>query len=145
MGQIWGKLKGLLKKGDDEEVDQLEALNHMKTIIENASTELSDTERTSFVIVMIPELMAVYETERLIQTLYEYEIPVSNIFVNQVPPSPESDCNFCRKRYEMYLKNIVQIRELYKEDFNLVEIPLAPTEIRGLESLRKFSQNYLSY
>ncbi len=141
MGQIWGRLKGLFKKGGDEDgVDQIEALNHMKEIIENANTELSDNEKTSFVIVMIPELMAVYETERLIQTLYEYEIPVSNILINQIPPSPEIDCNFCRQRRSMYLKNIVQIRELYIDDFNLIEIPLAPSEIRGIDELRKFSK-----
>ena len=142
MGQVWGKFKGLFsRKGDEEEIDQLGALNSLKDIIENANVELADPEKTSFIIIMIPELMAIYETERLIQTLYEYEIPVSNIIVNQIPPSPETDCDFCRHRREMYLKNIVQIRELYVDDFNLTEIPLAPSEIRGVELLRKFSQH----
>ncbi len=141
MGQIWGKFKGLFsQKADEEEIDQLESLNRMKEIITNANVELTDPERTSFIIVMIPELMAVYETERLIQTLYEYEIPVSNIIINQIPPSPEINCDFCRRRREMYLKNIVQIRELYNDDFNLTEVPLTPTEIRGLESLRRLNQ-----
>jgi len=139
MGQMWGKLKGLFKKGEDEEVDQLEALNHMKNIIENASTELSDTEKTSFVIVMIPELMAVYETERLIQTLYQFEIPVSNIFVNMIAPESQ-DCDFCNSRHSMHLRNLIQIRELYRGDFNLTEIPLNPTELRGITDLREFSK-----
>ncbi|MHA1425558.1 MAG: TRC40/GET3/ArsA family transport-energizing ATPase [Candidatus Helarchaeota archaeon] len=143
MGQIWGKFKGLFKrKGDEDEVDQLEALNHMKEIVASANTELTDPNRTSFIIVMIPELMAIYETERLLSILTEYEIPVSNILINQVPPSPDVDCNFCRRRYEMYLKNIGQIHSIY-EDFNLIEIPLAPTEIRGIELLREFNQYIL--
>ncbi|MHA1321903.1 MAG: ArsA family ATPase [Candidatus Helarchaeota archaeon] len=139
MGQIWGKFKGLFSRGDDNEIDQLETLNHMKKVIENANEELSAPDRTSFIIVMIPELMAVYETERLIQTLYEYEIPVSNIIVNQIPPPPENNCSFCLQRRKMYLNNIKKIKELYTDDFNLIEIPLAPTEIRGIKQLRKFS------
>jgi arsenite-transporting ATPase len=145
MGQMWGKLKGIFKPKDDaDEIDQLETLNRMKVVIENANQELSDPEKTSFIIVTIPEMMAVYETERLIQMLYQYEIPVSNIIINQVPPSPETNCDFCHHRHEMYLKNIVQIQQLYIDDFNLIEIPLAPTEIRGLESLRKVSQYTLN-
>ena len=72
----------------------------------------------------------------------QYEIPVSNILINQVPPSPEVECNFCRRRYEMYLQNIGQIRSIY-DDFNLIEIPLAPTEIRGIESLRQFNKSIM--
>lgn len=145
MGQVWGKLKGLFQRGgDSDDINQLETLNHMKSIIENANIELSDSQKTSFVIVMIPELMAIYETERLIQTLYEYEIPVSNIIVNQIPPSPESDCKFCTQRRKMYLENIVKIREFYKDDFNLIEVPLAPNEIRGIKALRQFSKYTLT-
>ncbi|MDD1778321.1 MAG: arsenical pump-driving ATPase GET3 [Candidatus Helarchaeota archaeon] len=142
MGQMWGKLKGLFqRKGAEEQGDQLEDLNRMKETIEKAIEELSNENKTSFVIVMIPELMAVYETERLIQMLYEYEIPVSNIIINQIPPAPGSiDCDFCRRRRDMFLKNIGEIRHLYESDFNLIEVPLAPTEIRGVDLLKDFSE-----
>ncbi|MFX1295044.1 MAG: ArsA family ATPase [Promethearchaeota archaeon] len=140
MGQIWGKIKGFFKKDGDEKEDQLTALNRMKKIIEDANIELIDPDKTSFIIVMIPELMAIYETERLISSLTEYEIPHNNIILNQVPPAPETDCNFCIQRRRIYLKNIIQIKQLYEDEFNLTEIPLAPTEIRGIELLRKLSQ-----
>ena len=141
MGQIWGKLKGLFKrKGDDEQEDQLEALNRMKEIIENANKELSDPNRTSFIIVMIPELMAVYETERLIQTLYEYEIPLSNIIINQIQPASKGDCEFCHRRHNMHQSNLGEIRKLYAEDFFLSEIPLNSVEVRGVEALREFGK-----
>ncbi len=144
MGQIWGKLKNFFKRTDkDDEEDPLSALNRMKEIVENANQELINPNRTSFVIVMIPELMAIYETERLLALLTEYEIPHSNIIINQVPPPPEIECNFCRQRRNMYLKNIVQIKQIYEEDFNLIEIPLAPSEIRSIESLRIFSKNIM--
>lgn len=143
MGQVWGKLKGLFTRGAEEQGDQLEDLNRMKETIEKAIQELSNIDKTSFVIVMIPELMAVYETERLIGTLYEYEIPISNIIINMIPPLPDGSCNFCQRRYDMSLNNIGEIRQLYGSDFNLIEAPLAPTEVRGIELLRKFSQNIM--
>ncbi len=140
MGQIWGKIKTLFKKkGAEDEEDQLAALNHMKEIVENANRELTNENRTSFIIVMIPELMAIYETERLLSLLLEYEIPVSNIFINMIAP-PNPHCTFCQSRHTMHLRNLNQIREIYKDDFYLTEIPLYQTEIRGIPALREFSK-----
>ncbi|GAG77410.1 unnamed protein product, partial [marine sediment metagenome] len=95
--------------------------------------------KTSFVIVMISEAMALYETERLLSGLYQHEIPFSNIIVNQI--FPESiDCKFCQSRRNMQLKNLKEIRYLYEDDFNLIEVPLFDTEIRGYEQLKKLGK-----
>ena len=91
---------------------------------------------------MIPELMAIYETERLLSLLTEYEIPVSNIIVNMIAPT-SSSCNFCQSRHDMHLKNLTQIRKLYTDDFVLTEVPLNHIEVRGIESLRKFNKYVL--
>ena len=133
-GQIWGKLKGLFSRGQDEGPSKLEMLEDLKAKIEAASNELSDPSKTEFVIVMIPEMMAILETERLLSTLYEYEIPVHNIIINMILP-PNPDCKFCSSRRIMQQKNLVEIRNLY-DDFNLIELLLQPNEIRGLDSLR---------
>jgi arsenite-transporting ATPase len=140
MGQVWGKLKGLFTRKDAEEKgDQLEDLNRMKETIEKAIQELSNVDRTSFVIVMIPELMAVYETERLIQSLYEYEIPISNIIINMITPETEN-CRFCHSRHNMHLRNLNEIRQIYSNDFNLIEIPLSSVEVRGIDALHEFGK-----
>lgn len=140
MGQIWGKFKGIFKgQANNEETDQLESLNRMKEIVENANKELTDINKTSFIIVMIPELMAIYETERLLSILIEYEIPVSNIIINQIAPF-NSNCDFCQSRHHMHIQNLAQIRQLYNEDYGLTEIPLNPLEVRGLDALRRFGK-----
>ncbi|MBD3228977.1 MAG: AAA family ATPase [Candidatus Lokiarchaeota archaeon] len=141
LGNIWGKLKGLFSKDENDEPNKLEMLNEMKKNIEAASGELSNPEKTEFVIVMIPEMMAILETERLLRALYEYEIPVHNIIVNMILP-PNPDCEFCNSRRNMQQKNIKEIRELY-EDFNLKELYLQPNEIRGIGTLRELGKTLI--
>ncbi|MHA1231221.1 MAG: ArsA family ATPase [Candidatus Helarchaeota archaeon] len=139
LGQIWGKLKSFFTRGgEDEGPSKLEMLEEMKSKIEAASKELSDPEKTEFVIVMIPEMMAVLETERLLSALYEYEIPVHNIIINMILP-PNPDCEFCTARREMQQRNLKEIREIYDE-FNLIELPLQSIEIRGVEALKEIGK-----
>jgi arsenite-transporting ATPase len=134
LGNVFGRLKSALGRGDDEPDSSLEQLEKLKETIAGARAELSDPNRTSFVIVMMPEAMVVAETERLLQALYEYEIPSSHIIINQIY-SERTDCTFCRARRQMQQKYLEQIRDIYT-DFTLTEVPLFSNEIRGLPSLR---------
>ncbi|MHA1300472.1 MAG: ArsA family ATPase, partial [Candidatus Helarchaeota archaeon] len=137
MGQIWGKMKAFFKREDYED-DSLDQLKRLKEVIEEANKQLTDPKKTSFVIVMIAEMMAIYETERLLENLYEVEIPCSSIIVNQLfPQNLDVDCKFCNSRRDMQQKNLKEIKDIYAEDFNLIEVRLFPTEIRGLDKLRE--------
>jgi arsenite-transporting ATPase len=79
-----------------------------------------------------------YETERLIQELFKYEIDIRNIIINQVIFDCES-CKMCRSRINMQKKYIDQIRELF-EDFHIPIIPLQESEVRGVKDLTLFSK-----
>ena len=63
--------------------DSFEMIKSMKQSIEAAKSELEDPDKTSFIIVMIAEEMAIYETERLLSSLITYNIPVHHIVVEQ--------------------------------------------------------------
>jgi arsenite-transporting ATPase len=136
-GKFVGLFKRLVSKGG--EVDRsMEVLESLKNTIDVARYELSDPESTAFVVVMIAEAMAVFETERLLSALNEYEIPCGHIIVNMVYPDIP-DCAFCRSRRNMQLENLKEIREIY-DDFNITEVPLYEKEIRGIEKLRELSK-----
>lgn len=121
--------------GAEQDQSSWDMLQQTKDKIRMARIELSDPDTTQFVIVMIPEAMAVFETQRLLGSLNAWKIPVSNIIINQlVPENP--DCPFCSKRHKMQQKNLEDIRDLY-QDLNLTEVPLFENEIRGIEGLRK--------
>ena len=83
--------------------------------------------------------MAIEETERLLQALYMYDIPVSNIIVNMVYPKNPS-CPFCMARYKMERSNIEKIKELYEGEFDLTFVPLLEYEVRGIDKLEKFGR-----
>lgn len=137
IGKFIGKLKSLFGRESLED-KTMDALETLKDSVARAREDLSDPEKTSFCTVMIPEAMSIYETERLITTLYEYEIPISNVLVNMVYPIVP-DCTFCKARRSMQEGNLETIRELYSDEFEITEIPLFDTEIRGVESLEMFS------
>ena len=137
IGKFVGKLKSLFGR-ETEDDRTMEALETLKESISKARVDLSDPEKTSFCTVMIPEAMSIYETERLVTTLYEYEIPISNVLVNMVYPIIP-DCAFCKARRSMQEGNLETINEFYSDEFEITEIPLFDTEIRGIESLEMFS------
>jgi len=78
-----------------------------------------------------------YETERLIQELFNYKIDSRNIVVNQVLFSHD-ECKMCKSRAAMQKKYIDQIRELF-EDFHITLLPLQENEVRGVKDLVRFS------
>ncbi len=141
--QLWVKnLFGSLKRlfGQESVEDKtLEYLKYLQELTEDARKKLSDEKLTSFVPVMIPAVMAIEETERLLSTLYTYQIPVKNIVVNMISPENPT-CPFCSKRYKIQQKELEKIRKLYEGDFDLIYIPMFAEEIRGIEKLEELSK-----
>ncbi|MCF2137483.1 MAG: ArsA family ATPase [Candidatus Thorarchaeota archaeon] len=127
--------KAFLGGAAPEEDDSWKMLQQTKEKIRAASVMLADEKLTQFVVVMIPEAMAVFETQRLLSSLNKWSIPVSNIIVNQLVPENPS-CPFCTSRRRMQQSNLVDIRELY-HDLHVTEVPLFDHEIRGIDELRR--------
>jgi arsenite-transporting ATPase len=109
----------------------------LKQNVEVISTQFKDTSKTTFIAVCIPEFLSMYETERLIQELFKYEIDIRNIVINQVLFDGDS-CKMCRSRKNMQKKYMDQIKELF-EDFHITVLPLQEAEVRGVSELVRFS------
>lgn len=144
LGNLMGLMKSLFTSADKNKDNSLEVLERLKESILRARDDLTDPLKNSFVIVMIPEEMAISETGRLLNELYKYNIPVSNVVINNLYQNEEELCDFCRSRRKMQHRNLVKIKNIFKEGFgkNLIEIPLFREEIREYDKLKEFS-NYL--
>ncbi|MHA1686188.1 MAG: ArsA family ATPase [Candidatus Heimdallarchaeaceae archaeon] len=123
--------------GSKQEKDHtMEVLEAMKEKVLIARDQLMDPEQTQFIIVMIPTLMSIFESERLIDELNQHLIPHSNIIINMVnPDNPE--CPYCTMRRKEHMKNIDYIRSAFtKHNINIVEA--FAKEIRGVKILKEF-------
>ncbi|MGC9779099.1 MAG: ArsA family ATPase [Candidatus Heimdallarchaeota archaeon] len=138
-GNLFKSIKGLFGGGSkDEEDNSLEMLESLKKVITKARIELADDTKTEFIPVTIPTLMALYETERLVVTLTEYSIPVEHMIINQLIP-PSKDCKFCAKRFEIQEKTMMTLKQYFGK-YDLIEIPMVPQEIRGIEQLKLLAE-----
>lgn len=141
-GNMFGAIKRIFTRDEKKEDNSLKILERLNNSILNARDDLTNPLKNSFVIVMIPEEMAITETGRLLNELIKNNIPVSNIVVNQLYQDPSDLCNFCRARREMQQRNLIKIREIFNEKLgkNLIEIPLFKEEIRKYSKLKELGK-----
>ena len=122
-------------------------MDSLKENLEIINTQFKDVvkyiyfiqNKTTFIAVCIPEFLSMYETERLSQELFKFEIDIRNIVINQVLFDCGQNCGMCHSRRKMQKKYMDQMKELY-EDFHLIILPLLEEEVRGPEKLSGFSQ-----
>ena len=135
--------------GDDEEgVDDLDVLRER---IERLRATLRDPSKTDFRVVMVPEEMSVFESERLLTQLSEFDIPVGTVVVNKVmenladvTPAVDSDqfvtpnldtCEFCQQRWEVQQSALHEAQDVFR-GHDIKRVPLFADEVRGERMLR---------
>ncbi|NHN47148.1 ArsA family ATPase [Halostella sp. JP-L12] len=117
--------------GDDgDDIDDVRAR------FERAGTVLRDPDRTEFRPVLVPEAMAIAETERLVETLREDGVPVGRLVVNRVLRDTGCDCSRCRSLEERHTERLAEIRERFPGR-EVVELPELEGEAGGPETLRR--------
>ena len=113
-------------------------MNELKDHMQKISDRFKDAEKTTFIAVCIPEFLSVYETERLVESLFKENIDIRNVVVNQVLMCDNPDkCKMCKSRTKMQKKYLEKIEEMF-EDFHIVKVPLQKNEIRGAKNLENF-------
>lgn len=117
--------------GRAEDDDGLEAL---QARIGSAREIITDPERTEFRVVLVPERMAISESERLVAKLDEAGICVDYLVVNRVLEDAAADCPRCQSRLKRHERRLAAIRETFPGR-EIVTVPEAEGEIQGPDAL----------
>lgn len=136
IGRTLNMLRLFSRGGNDQDLEEqaFSQLEMMRDQVIRARTILTDPTQAEFIVVTIPTLMALWETERLITALRSHEMSVKQIYVNQITPENPT-CVYCARRYENQKKTLDRLLKLYADEFEIVQIPLLDHEIQGLEAL----------
>ena len=137
LGNLIDKFTGVFRRNKQEEpkADPVEFLEKIKEWAISTKERLSNKETTLFIAVMIPEMLSILETERLIKQLKNYDILVGGIYVNKLLPDIlNHQCNFCLKKKEIQKKNLRIIEDKF-DSFIPQKILLNEEEIYGMPSL----------
>ena len=124
-----------LKKGKRS---LLQIISGWEDLAEKVVNFIRDPQKSDFIIVTIPEALGVRQTERIIKDFDEYQLNVKHLIINYV--IQEADCNFHKIRKEMQQNYIQILKKQYSPRIGLVEIPLMPQEVKGVERIRKVSE-----
>ena len=123
-----------LKKGKRS---LLEIISGWEDLAEKVVRFIRDPEKSEFILVTIPEALGVKQTERIISDFDEYQLKVNYLIVNYV--IQQADCDFHKKRQEMQQAYIQQLTDRYSHRIQLIETPLFPYEIKGVERIGRMS------
>jgi len=154
LGGMMEGVKGMFGTGGVEEEDVDEGIDDLRLLserIERLRAVLRDPEQTDFRVVMVPEEMSVFESERLLDQLGEFEIPVGTVVVNKVMEdladvttevdatrfvSPDLDsCEFCQRRWDVQQEALGSAQDVFR-GHDIKRVPLFADEVRGEAMLR---------
>jgi len=113
--------------------DEFEAVRDR---MERVSELLRDPSRTEFRVVLIPETMAIEETDRLLDRLDEFSVPTNRLVVNRVLEDVDETCDRCRRRRDTHAERVAEARERF-EDFAVTTVPAMEGEVHGLATLER--------
>lgn len=118
-----------------KKVPFLNIIEGWKALAEEVTNFMRDPQNTEFILVTIPEGLGVYQARRLVKEFEGFGLQIRYILVNNVIKNPDSD--FYSQRMEMQRKYIDMLSNDHGDRMHLIEVPLFPHEIKGVESLRE--------
>mgnify|MGYP006107157451 CR=1 FL=1 len=119
--------------GRRQEAAIREEIDNFSIRISRARSILTDPNKSGFILVSIPEKMAVEESVRAFSALESYGITTEAVIINRV--TPDLDHPFIQQRRQIEQGHIENLREQFG-DLAVAEIPLRDADVYGLDSLR---------
>ena len=132
-----------IKRQKTTEEDQiLTELQDIRQRISTSSRILTDKEKTAFFFVVIPEEMALIDTQKAAQLFSKFDVPISGYVVNRVLPESllrEGVPPYLRNQIEMQRRHLGKIRQTLGQDV-LAYVPELERDVTGLPMIERLAQ-----
>jgi len=130
----------VMRKNEESEEDHiLKELQYIRHRIHTSSSILTDKKKTAFFFVLIPEKMAIVDTEKAGELFAKFQVPLSGYIVNRVlPPELESQNipEYLKNRFIMQKEQTQQIKTKFSSDV-LAWVPEFERDITGLPMIKR--------
>lgn len=121
-----------------KKVPFIDLIESWKALAKEVTDFIRDPNNTEFILVTIPEALGVYQTKRLVKEFGRYGLKIRHLIINNV--IKDANCDFHRMRMEMQSKYIDILFNEYGNGIKIIEVPLFPYEIKGIERLRELEK-----
>jgi arsenite-transporting ATPase len=143
-------LTGMFGDDEDDPGMDMEDVRVLRERVERLRDVLQDPARTDFRVVLVPEELSVRESERLLDRLASFGVPVGTVVVNRVMQdltdvadveadwfvTPDlDDCEFCQRRWAVQRDALKRSQEIFR-GHEVRRVPLFADEVRGERLLR---------
>jgi arsenite-transporting ATPase len=139
----YAQVAAVMKRDKETEEDQiLRELQDIKYRINTSSSILTDKEKTAFFFVIIPEEMAIRDTQKAAGLFAKFQVPLSGYVVNRVIPAELAEQNipeYLQHRLEMQKVHLKQIGQLFGQEV-LARIPEFERDITGLPMIQRMAE-----
>ena len=139
----YAQVAAVMKRDKETEEDKiLRELQDIKYRINTSSSILTDKEKTAFFFVIIPEEMAILDTQKAAGLFAKFQVPLSGYVVNRVIPEELADQNipdYLRHRLAMQQGYLSRIDQLFGEEV-LARIPEFERDITGLSMIERMAE-----
>jgi arsenite-transporting ATPase len=137
------QVAAVMKRDEESQEDQiLRELQDIKYRINTSSSILTDREKTAFFFVIIPEEMAILDTQKAAGLFARYKVPISGYIVNRVIPPELASQNipdYLHHRLEMQAGYLQKIDATFGDEV-LERVLEFERDITGLDMIERMAQ-----
>lgn len=132
-----------MKRDKEIPEDQiLKELLWIKDRINKSSSILTDSKKTAFFFVLVPEEMIILDTMKAAGLFAKFDVPIRGYVVNRVVPRELLDKdipNYLRNRIEMQAKYLLEIQEKFGDKVKM-RVPEMDRDIRGMAQIERMAK-----
>ena len=127
------------RQKETEEDRILAELQYIRQRINMSSSILTDSRKTAFFFVLIPEELVILDTLKAAELFRRFDVPISGYVVNRVLPAELLGQNipeYLRNRIEMQRRHLEDIRARFGDQV-LAYVPELERDVTGLEMIAR--------